>query len=156
MNSSNKNAAPASTSMQNLLETAASKGTYKTFGRVVEAAGLSETLAGEGPFTVFAPTDAAFSSLPAGKLEMLLKPENKPELISLLNYHVVTGRKTAAQIGKWDAARTVNGQSAAIKLVDNKVSIDGAQITAADIDAKNGYLHGIDKVNLPTPASASA
>ena len=156
MNNSNKQTAPASTSMQNLLETAAAKGSYNTFGKAVEAAGLSETLAGPGPFTVFAPTDAAFASLPEGKLDMLLKPENKPELISLLNYHVVTGRKTAAQIGKWDAARTVNGLSAAIKLVDNRVSIDGAQITAADIDAKNGYLHGIDKVNLPTPAAIAA
>ena len=156
MNNSNKQTAPASTSMQNLLETAAAKGSYNTFGKAVEAAGLSETLAGPGPFTVFAPTDAAFASLPEGKLDMLLKPENKPELVSLLNYHVLTGRKTAAQIGKWDAARTVNGLSAAIKLVDNQVSIDGAQITAADIDAKNGYLHGIDKVNLPTPAAVAA
>lgn len=152
MNAHAKSATPASTSMQNLLETAAAKGGFSTFGKAVEAAGLSETLAGPGPFTVFAPTDAAFAGLPAGKLDMLLKPENKPELISILNYHVITGRKTAAEIGNWDAARTVNGLSAKIKVVGKQVSIDDAKVTSADMDAKNGFLHGIDKVNLPTPA----
>lgn len=144
-----KSAPSASKSMQNLLEAAASKGGFNTFGKVVEAAGLSEVLAGPGPFTVFAPTDAAFQALPAGKLDMLLRPENKPELISMVNYHVMTGRKTAAEMGRWDSARTVQGQAAPIKLVGKQMIIGGAQVIAADIDAKNGYLHGIDKVIMP-------
>jgi uncharacterized surface protein with fasciclin (FAS1) repeats len=134
----------------NILETAAAKGSFKTFGRAVERAGLSETLRGTGPFTVFAPTDAAFDKLPPGRLEVLFKPENKAELVSLLNYHVVAGRKSMADVGKWEAARTVNGQSAPIKMTGDKVTIDGAQISSADIESSNGILHGIDKVNIPT------
>lgn len=135
---------------KNILETAAAKGSFKTFGRAVERAGLSETLRGTGPFTVFAPTDAAFDKLPAGRLEVLFKPENKEELVSLLNYHVVAGRKSMADVGKWEAARMVNGQSAPIKTAGDKVTIDGAQISSADIESSNGVLHGIDKVNIPT------
>lgn len=135
---------------KNILETAAAKGSFKTFGRAVERAGLSETLRGTGPFTVFAPTDAAFDKLPAGRLEILFKPENKEELVSLLNYHVVAGRKSMADVGKWEAARMVNGQSAPIKTAGDKVTIDGAQISSADIESSNGVLHGIDKVNIPT------
>lgn len=135
---------------KNILETAAAKGSFKTFGRAVERAGLSDTLRGTGPFTVFAPTDAAFDKLPAGRLEVLFKPENKEELVSLLNYHVVAGRKSMADVGKWEAARMVNGQSAPIKTAGDKVTIDGAQISSADIESSNGVLHGIDKVNIPT------
>lgn len=137
-------------STSNLLATAAANGSFKIFGKAVEAAGLGETLNGAGPFTVFAPTDAAFEKLPAGRLETLMKPENKPELAAMLNYHVVSGRKTVSDIGKWQSAKTVNGQSAPIKLTDGKVSIDGAHVTSADIDSQNGLLHGIDKVNIPT------
>ena len=135
---------------KNLVDTAAANGSFRTFGKALDAAGMTETLRGTGPFTVFAPTDAAFEKLPAGKLESLFKPENKEELVSLLNYHVVSGRKTAADVGKWDAARTVNGQSAPIILKDDQLSIDGALITSADIGSSNGLLHGIDKVNIPT------
>lgn len=134
---------------KNLVDTAAANGSFRTFGKALDAAGMTETLRGTGPFTVFAPTDAAFEKLPAGKLESLLKPENKEELVSLLNYHVVSGRKTTADVGKWDAARTVNGQSAPIILKDDQLSIDGALITSADIGSSNGLLHGIDKVNIP-------
>ena len=137
-------------STKNLVDTAAANGSFKTFGKAIERAGMSDTLRGTGPFTIFAPTDAAFDKLPAGKLENLFKPENKEELVSLLNYHVVSGRKLVADIGKWDAAKTVNGQSAPIKLTDNKVSIDGALVTSADIGSSNGIIHGIDKVNIPT------
>lgn len=140
----------------NILDTAAANGTFKTFGKAVEQAGLSETLRGPGPFTIFAPTDAAFEKLPAGKLDNLLKPENKDELVSILNYHVVSGRKSAADLGKWESAKTINGQAAPIKLVDNMVVIDGAQVTAADIDSSNGVIHGIDKVNMPTAAPTPA
>lgn len=137
-------------STKNLVDTAAANDSFKTFTKAIERAGMSDTLRGAGPFTVFAPTDAAFDKLPAGKLDNLLKPENKEELVSLLNYHVVSGRKSAADVGKWEAAKTVNGQLAPIKLVDNKVTIDGAQVTTADIDSSNGIIHGIDKVNVPT------
>jgi uncharacterized surface protein with fasciclin (FAS1) repeats len=137
-------------STKNLVDTAAANGSFKTFGKAIERAGMTETLRGAGPFTIFAPTDAAFDKLPAGKLENLFKPENKEELVSLLNYHVVSGRKLVADIGKWEAAKTVNGQSAPIKLTNDKVSIDGALVTSADIGSSNGVIHGIDKVNIPT------
>lgn len=137
-------------STKNIVETAAANGSFKTFGKAVEHAGMSDTLRGTGPFTLFAPTDAAFDKLPAGKLENLFKPENKEELVSLLNYHLVNGRKLIADVGKWEAAKTVNGQSAPIKMADNKVSIDGAMVTSADIGSSNGVIHGIDKVNIPT------
>jgi len=83
---------------KNLVDTAAANGSFKTFGKALDRAGMTETLRGAGPFTVFAPTDAAFEKLPAGKLESLFKPENKEELVSLLNYHVVSGRKTTADV----------------------------------------------------------
>ena len=138
------------TSAKNLVDTAAANGSFKTFGKAIEHADMSDALRGVGPFTIFAPTDAAFDKLPAGKLESLFKPENKEELVSLLNYHLVSGRKLVADVGKWEAAKTVNGQSAPIKLADGKVSIDGALVTSADIGSSNGVIHGIDKVNIPT------
>lgn len=136
----------------NILDAAAANGTFTTFGKAVEKAGLSDTFRGPGPFTIFAPTDAAFEKLPQGKLENLFKPENKEELASILNYHVVSGLKSSADVGKWQSARTVHGQAAPVKLVDDKVVIDGAQVTAADIPSSNGVIHGIDKVNMPTVA----
>jgi uncharacterized surface protein with fasciclin (FAS1) repeats len=138
------------TNSKNLLDTAAANGSFKTFGKAIERAGMSETLRGVGPYTVFAPTDSAFEKLPAGKLDNLFKPENKEELVSLLNYHLVSGRKTVADIGKWESARTVNGQPAPITVANDKVSIDGAQVTSADISSSNGVIHAIDKVNIPT------
>jgi uncharacterized surface protein with fasciclin (FAS1) repeats len=135
---------------KNLVDTAAANGSFKTFGKAIDRAGMSDTLRGAGPFTVFAPTDAAFEKLPAGKLDNLFKPENKEELVSLLNYHVVSGRKTVADVGKWESARTVNGQPAPITLTNDQVSIDGALVTSADIGSSNGVIHGIDKVNIPT------
>lgn len=139
----------ANPSTKNVLDTAAANGSFKTFGIAVEKAGLAEKLRGPGPFTIFAPTDAAFEQLPAGRLDTLLKPENKAELASILNYHVLSGRKSTDEVGKWEKAMTVNGQSAPIKLSDGKVSIDGAKVTTADIASSNGVLHGIDKVNMP-------
>lgn len=135
---------------QNLLEAAAANGSFKTFGKAVEIAGLNDTLRSPGPYTVFAPTDAAFAQLPKGRLESLYEPRNKDELVSILNYHIVTGRKSAADVGKWTAARTVNGQPAPIMLTKNQLSIDGAKVTTADIASSNGVLHGIDKVNMPS------
>ena len=140
---------PTNSNVKNLVDTAAANGSLKTFGKAIERAGLSDTLRGVGPFTIFAPTDAAFEKMPTGKLENLFKDENKQELVSLLNYHVVSGRKPIADVGKWEAARTVNGQSAPITMTNDKVSIDGAQVTSADIGSSNGLIHAIDKVNFP-------
>jgi uncharacterized surface protein with fasciclin (FAS1) repeats len=134
---------------RNLLQTAASQGQFGTFAKLVETAGLSETLNAEGPFTVFAPTDAAFAKLPQAKLDSLSRPENKAELVSILKYHVLQGRKSSADIGKLNTASTVSGASAPITMTAGKVSIDGAQVIAADIASSNGVIHGIDKVNLP-------
>ena len=135
---------------KNLVDTAAANGSFKTFGKAIERAAMSDILRGVGPFTIFAPTDAAFEKLPTGKLDSLFKDENKEELVSLLNYHIVSGRKPIADVGKWEVARTVNGQSAPISMTMDKVSIDGAMVTSADIGSSNGILHGIDKVNIPT------
>jgi uncharacterized surface protein with fasciclin (FAS1) repeats len=146
-------AVPASAQTKNLLDTAAAKGSFGTFAKAVQQAGLSETLNGAGPFTVFAPTDAAFAKLPAGKLDSLMKPENKDELASILKYHVLSGRKSVADMGKWDAAKTVNGQAAPIRMLEGKFSIGGAHVTDGDIGSSNGVIHGIDKVNLPTVAA---
>lgn len=134
---------------RNLLQTAAANGQFATFTRLVESAGLTDTLNGEGPFTLFAPTDAAFAHLPLAKLDSLSKPENREELVSILNYHVLKGRRSAADIAKWDVARTVHGQPAPIVAANGKVTVDGAQVVNADIDSSNGVIHGIDKVNLP-------
>lgn len=145
------NNAPGVSPAKNLLDTAAADGKYVTFGKAVEKAALGETLRGPGPFTVFAPTDAAFEKLPPGQLENLFKPENKADLVSLVNFHVIKGSKKAADIGKWESAKMINGQSAPVKLADGKISIGGAHVVAADIATSNGIIHGIDKVNVPTP-----
>lgn len=150
MDTKNKRAPVVNTATTDIVDTAAANGLFTTFGKAIELAELGETLRGAGPFTVLAPTDAAFEKLPAGRLDELFKPENKQELVSLLNYHVITGRKLAADLGKWDSARTVHGQMATIQRLEKLVSIDGAMVTAADIGASNGVLHGIDKVNVPS------
>jgi uncharacterized surface protein with fasciclin (FAS1) repeats len=142
--------APGAPKLSNLLETANSNGSFKTFGRAVEQAGMSDQLCAIGPFTIFAPTDAAFEKLPSGRLDTLFKPENKDELVSLVNYHVLDGRRAIGEIGKWKTATTRQGQSAPIAMAGKNVSIDGAVVTNADIGASNGLLHGIDKVNEPT------
>ena len=135
---------------KNLVDTAAADGHFTTFGKALAHCGLDETLCGPGPFTLFAPTDEAFARLPAGTLESLFKPENKQKLRALLDYHVLTGQKSIAELGRWDAARTVQGQMTAITLApDQQVHIDGALVTAADIGSSNGVIHGIDKVNVP-------
>jgi uncharacterized surface protein with fasciclin (FAS1) repeats len=126
-----------------------SKATKDIVDKALTAAGLVETLKGEGPFTVFAPTDAAFAKLPAGTLDNLLKPENKAQLTAVLTYHVVPGAVKAAEIVKLKEAKTVQGQSVKIAVKDGKVSVDGANVTATDIAASNGVIHVIDAVMLP-------
>ncbi len=131
-----------------IVDVAAGAGSFKTLVTAVQAAGLVETLSGEGPFTVFAPTDDAFAKLPDGTVESLLKPENKEKLTSILTYHVVAGKVLAADV-KPGQVKTVNGQSAAIKIEDGKVMIDGAKVVKTDVMADNGVIHFIDAVILP-------
>lgn len=142
-------ASTSNANVKNVVETAAANGSFKTFGNALRRSGLAETLKGEGPFTLFAPTDAAFEKLPAGQLDNWMKPENKHELMDVMNYHVVAGNSSAADIGKLAKTETLHGQSAPIALSGSKVTIDGARLTTPDIASSNGVLHGIDKVNIP-------
>lgn len=135
---------------KNLVDTAAAQGSFKTFGKALQAAGLIETLKGAGPYTVFAPTDAAFNKLPKGKLDNWLKPENKAELISVLKYHVTPGRVLAADVGLLNQTKTEQGQSAKIKMSGGKVTINDANVTLTDIASTNGVIHAIDTVLVPT------
>jgi uncharacterized surface protein with fasciclin (FAS1) repeats len=144
-------AAPATQSQNvgTIVDVAAANPDFSTLVAAVKAAGLVETLSGEGPFTVFAPTNAAFAKLPAGTLEDLLKPENKAKLTAILTYHVVPGKVLAADAVKLDKAPTVNGAEADINVAGGTVTIDGATITATDVAASNGVIHVIDTVMLP-------
>ncbi len=121
---------------------------HSTLVAAVKAAGLVETLSGAGPFTIFAPTNAAFAKLPAGTVESLLKPENKDKLIAILTYHVVPGKVMAADV-KAGKVKTVNGKEATIAVAGGKVTIDGAAVVATDLAAGNGVIHVIDTVILP-------
>ena len=132
-----------------IVDTAIGAGDFQTLAAALQAAGLVETLKGEGPFTVFAPTDEAFSRLPAGTVENLLKPENIDQLTAILTYHVVPGAVSAEQVVGLTEAKTVNGQSVAIKVDGSTVMIDEARVVAADIMASNGIIHVIDSVILP-------
>jgi uncharacterized surface protein with fasciclin (FAS1) repeats len=134
-----------------VVEIAAGNKDFTTLVTAVKAAGLAETLSGKGPFTVFAPTNAAFAKLPKGTVEDLLKPENKAKLASILTYHVVAAKVMAADAIKMDgkSAKTVNGQEIAIKVKDGKVMVNDATVTTADIVGSNGVIHVIDSVLLP-------
>lgn len=134
---------------KDIVDTAVAAGQFNTLAAALKAGGLVETLKGAGPFTVFAPTDAAFAKLPKGTVEELLKPENKEKLVAILTYHVVAGKATSADVVKIDSAKTVNGKSVAIKVVDGKVKVNDATVTAADVAASNGVIHIIDTVLLP-------
>jgi transforming growth factor-beta-induced protein len=142
-------AAPAHTQNKDIVDTAVGAGSFTTLAAALQAAGLVETLKGAGPFTVFAPTDEAFAKLPAGTVENLLKPENKAQLQAVLTYHVVPGKVMAAQVTKMNSAKTVQGQSVRIQVVDGKVRVDNATVVAADVAASNGVIHAIDTVILP-------
>ncbi len=132
-----------------IVDTAVAAGSFKTLAAALQAAGLVETLKGQGPFTVFAPTDAAFAKLPAGTVDDLLKPANKAKLVAILTYHVVPGKVMAAQAATLTSAKTVNSASLTIRATDGKVMIDNATVTATDIAASNGVIHVIDTVLLP-------
>jgi uncharacterized surface protein with fasciclin (FAS1) repeats len=139
----------ARASKQDIVDTAVAAGQFKTLAKALDAAGLVATLKGSGPFTVFAPTDAAFAKLPAGTLQNLLKPENKAKLTAILTYHVVPGAVTAEQVTKLSEAKTVNGAVLKVSLRDGKVMINDADVVKPDIETSNGVIHVIDAVLLP-------
>ena len=141
-------AAPAFAQDKDIVDTAVEAGSFTTLVAAVEAAGLVETLKGEGPFTVFAPTDDAFAALPAGTVEDLLKPENKDQLVSVLTYHVVPGKVMSTDLTDDMMAATVQGSDVTIDL-DNGVMVQDATVVTPDIEASNGVIHVIDKVILP-------
>ena len=115
----------------------------------INKAGLTNTLKGKGPFTVFAPTDQAFGKLPTETLEDLLKPKNKNKLATILKYHVVPGKITASEVANLSHLKTVNGESLSIKTFQGAVIVDNAMVINTDIDASNGVIHVIDTVLLP-------
>ena len=137
---------------KNIVDTAVAAGQFKTLAAALGAAGLVDTVKGAGPFTVFAPTDAAFAKLPAGTVENLLKPENKAQLTAILTYHVVPGKVMAADVVKLKEAKTVNGKMLKVQVNGSSVMINDANVTAADIQASNGVIHVIDTVVLPKAA----
>lgn len=141
-------AMPALAQDADIVDTAIEAGTFGTLVAAVGAAGLVDVLKGDGPFTVFAPTDDAFAALPAGTVEDLLKPENKDQLIAVLTYHVIPGKVMSTDLVDDMMAATVQGSSVTIDL-DNGVMVDGANVVAADIEATNGVIHVIDAVILP-------
>jgi uncharacterized surface protein with fasciclin (FAS1) repeats len=134
---------------KDIVDTAVAAGSFNTLVKAVEAAGLVDTLKGKGPFTVFAPTDQAFAKLPPGTVEMLLKPENREKLRSILTYHVVAGRLTSSEVTHMSSAKTLEGQRIHFKVVDGKVMVNDAQVVKADIPASNGVIHVIDTVLMP-------
>lgn len=140
---------PAWAAEKDIVDTAVEAGDFTTLAAALEAAGLVSTLKGEGPFTVFAPTDAAFEKLPAGTVENLLKPENKEQLVGILTYHVVPGKVMAADVVGLDEAATVNGKMIDVQAEGSAVMVNGANVTSTDIAASNGVIHVIDQVILP-------
>lgn len=132
-----------------IVDTAVAAGQFNILAAALDAAGLVDTLKGEGPFTVFAPTDAAFEALPDGTVENLLKPENREQLVAVLTYHVVSGEYPAARVVGMDSAATVNGQALAIDASGGSVTVGGARVVTADVEASNGVIHVIDKVLIP-------
>lgn len=136
-------------SAQSIVETAQAQDGLSTFVKALEAADLTATLDGDGPYTVFAPSDDAFAALPEGTLESLLAPENKDQLVELLSYHVVPGKMISADItdGK---SPTVHGDDVEITVADSGVKVNEASVVTADIEATNGVIHIVDKVVMPS------
>ncbi|MBO9420746.1 MULTISPECIES: fasciclin domain-containing protein [Stappiaceae] len=134
---------------KDIVDTAVGAGTFNTLVAAVQAADLVDTLKGDGPFTVFAPTDEAFAKLPAGTVEDLLKPENKDKLVAVLTYHVVPGKVMSSDIaGKKADVASVQGDTIAVDATDG-VKVDEANVVTADIETSNGVIHVIDSVILP-------
>ena len=134
---------------QNIVATAKSTKMFNTLIAAVKAAGLKDTLMSKGPFTVLAPTDEAFSKLPAGTVENLLKPENRDTLVKILTYHVIPGAVKAETVVTLSEAKTVQGQKVRIKAKNGMVKINGVNVIKTDVEASNGIIHVIDGVLLP-------
>ena len=137
-----------------IVAVASEAGSFSTLVAAVQAAGLVETLQGEGPFTVFAPTDDAFAALPAGVLDKLLLPENQDVLVKILTYHVVAGKVMAADVTAGEVA-TVEGQNITLA-TDGGVTVNGANVVTADVEASNGVIHVIDSVIVPLDVDPAA
>ena len=144
-------AAPAFAAEKDIVDTAVAAGSFKTLVAAVKAAGLVDTLKSEGPFTVLAPTDAAFAKLPAGTVENLLKPENKAKLVAILTYHVIPAKALAADVVKLDgkSVKTVEGSAVKFAVADGKVKVNDANVVKTDILTTNGVIHVIDSVIFP-------
>ena len=140
---------PAFAADKDIVDTAVDAGSFTTLVAAVQAAGLVDTLKGEGPFTVFAPTDDAFAALPEGTVEDLLKPENKDKLTQILTYHVVPGKVMSTDLTNGMMAATVAGPEVTI-MTEGGVKVDSANVTSADIEATNGVIHVIDAVIMPS------
>ncbi len=134
---------------QTVVDIAVGNPDFSTLVAALKAAGLVDTLSGAGPFTVFAPTNAAFAKLPAGTVDNLLKPENKAQLTAILTYHVVAGKVLAADVVKLTSAKTVQGGEVAISVNGGAVKVDDANVVATDIAGSNGVIHVIDSVIMP-------
>ncbi len=141
--------AAISAEKHDIVDTAVKAKTFNTLAAVLKAADLIDTLKGDGPFTVFAPTDDAFAKLPKGTVESLLKPENKDKLTAILTYHVVAGKVPAATVVKLDSAKTVNGAEVSINAGDDGVKVNKSNVVKTDIQCSNGLIHVIDTVLLP-------
>jgi len=135
---------------KDIVDTAVAAGSFKTLVTAVQAADLVDALKGEGPFTVFAPTDEAFAKFPPGVVPSLVRPENRDTLVAILTYHVAPGRLTAAMVTELDRIETLNGQRPAVRVDGGSVMIDNATVIAADIKASNGIIHVVDTVILPS------
>ena len=134
---------------KDIVDTAVSAGTFNTLVAAVKAAGLVETLKGDGPFTVFAPTDEAFAALPRGTVESLLRPENRETLGAILKYHVVAGRIYADDAVGAEVATTLQGADLRIRIKDGRLMVNDATVVSSDVEATNGVIHVIDRVILP-------
>ena len=143
------------TENMDIVDTAAGNKMFSTLVAAVKAADLVSTLKGDGPFTVFAPTDDAFAALPAGTVEMLLKPENKQTLVQILTYHVVAGEVTAEDVSTLSNATTVEGSQVDVSTDMGHVMINNAKVVKADIMTSNGVIHVIDTVLLPAEVAAA-
>ncbi|MEM1154729.1 MAG: fasciclin domain-containing protein [Pseudomonadota bacterium] len=132
-----------------IVEIAAGNSDFSTLVAAVQAAELVDALSAEGPFTVFAPTNEAFAALPEGTVDMLLLPENKDKLVEILTYHVVPGKVMAAEVVEMTEATTLEGDTIAIAVTDEGVTVDGANVIATDIVGSNGVIHVIDAVIMP-------
>lgn len=134
---------------KDIVETAVAAGSFNTLAAALQAADLVKTLQGPGPFTVFAPTDAAFEKLPKGTVEKLLEPKNRAKLQAVLTYHVVAGSVPSSEVVKLSSAKTVEGSEVKIRTMGGSVKVDDATVVTADVAASNGVIHVIDSVILP-------